>query len=636
MTKEELAKKIKAKYPQYKNVNDVELADKIIAKYPVYKQQITASKPKAEPAKKSTARKVVDFVAPGVAGFGETLGGALAAVTGTAKKAREIQEQESETTQMILDALKKESDPTKQSKLKEMLKKNLGQKSVSNLEDIIPETKKTGKQIAGEAIGTAATFASYGKLPGAIGAATKAPSIGKGIMAGAKQGAKIGGIFGTAQGVSSGMMEDKSVTDIAKQGLAGGAIGTTLGGVTGGITGGISGAFNAKAARKAEIRKLLSQKTKTLTAQQAQKKAGYTLTGDKIAKDKSARTLIRGIEKVDDADIVAIKSMSGGDKTKAKKMLDMAQKAKSNRFYLKRSSDVVGETIVDYTKVINKANKTAGKQLDTVAKGLKGKPFDFTAPINEFSQSLDDMGVKVNSNGKLNFKGSNIEGVKSAENLTNKIWNRLKGTGIQKEDAYTAHQLKKFIDENVAYGKSAEGLTGKTVNIVKQLRHTIDSQLDNAYSSYNKVNTEYADTISILNEMAEIFGKKFDINKGMPEVKAGQVANRILGNSAKRGDIMNMINILEKEAVKRGGTKGQSILSQVVFVDMLEEIFGTQATRSLQGQVARGTKGAVGIGKNLATGNVVGAATTGIETVADHLMKTTEADIIKALINLIQ
>ena len=41
MTKQELAQKVKAKYPQYQNIEDNELADKILAKYPVYQSQIT-------------------------------------------------------------------------------------------------------------------------------------------------------------------------------------------------------------------------------------------------------------------------------------------------------------------------------------------------------------------------------------------------------------------------------------------------------------------------------------------------------------------------------------------------------------------------------------------------------------------
>jgi len=43
MTKQELAQKIKTKYPQYKDEDDNTLADKILAKYPVYQSQITDS-----------------------------------------------------------------------------------------------------------------------------------------------------------------------------------------------------------------------------------------------------------------------------------------------------------------------------------------------------------------------------------------------------------------------------------------------------------------------------------------------------------------------------------------------------------------------------------------------------------------
>lgn len=41
MTPQEFAQKIKAKYPQYQNVDDIELTNKILAKYPIYRSQIS-------------------------------------------------------------------------------------------------------------------------------------------------------------------------------------------------------------------------------------------------------------------------------------------------------------------------------------------------------------------------------------------------------------------------------------------------------------------------------------------------------------------------------------------------------------------------------------------------------------------
>lgn len=70
MTREELAKKIKAKNPAYSNLDDNELVDKIIAKYPVYKSQITETNVVKQPtvqeqqAYQKTIKPVVKSTGP--------------------------------------------------------------------------------------------------------------------------------------------------------------------------------------------------------------------------------------------------------------------------------------------------------------------------------------------------------------------------------------------------------------------------------------------------------------------------------------------------------------------------------------------------------------------------------------------
>lgn len=78
MTKQELGQKIKLKYPQYKNIDDVELADKIIAKYPVYQSQITEEKPKAGFGQYNLKEAVEDV--------GQTFGNIKKTAQDTAKK----------------------------------------------------------------------------------------------------------------------------------------------------------------------------------------------------------------------------------------------------------------------------------------------------------------------------------------------------------------------------------------------------------------------------------------------------------------------------------------------------------------------------------------------------------------------
>jgi len=50
LTIEQFAQKVKAKYPEYKDVNDSVLVEKMVAKYPEYKTKINYETPKQQPA----------------------------------------------------------------------------------------------------------------------------------------------------------------------------------------------------------------------------------------------------------------------------------------------------------------------------------------------------------------------------------------------------------------------------------------------------------------------------------------------------------------------------------------------------------------------------------------------------------
>jgi hypothetical protein len=80
MTKQELGQKMKVKYPQYQNIDDVELADKIIAKYPVYASQITEA-----PAKPSVGFGKYDLKEAGQ-DIAQTFGALKTTAKDTAKK----------------------------------------------------------------------------------------------------------------------------------------------------------------------------------------------------------------------------------------------------------------------------------------------------------------------------------------------------------------------------------------------------------------------------------------------------------------------------------------------------------------------------------------------------------------------
>jgi hypothetical protein len=63
----EFSKKIKDKYPQYKDVDDLTLAKKVIEKYPQYKERVTFEEVKKEPAKLEVQKKNIDLTPSGLA-----------------------------------------------------------------------------------------------------------------------------------------------------------------------------------------------------------------------------------------------------------------------------------------------------------------------------------------------------------------------------------------------------------------------------------------------------------------------------------------------------------------------------------------------------------------------------------------
>ena len=174
-----------------------------------------------------------------------------------------------------------------------------------------------------------------------------------------------------------------------------------------------------------------------------------------------------------------------------------------------------------------------------VARGLQEDQRVSPEPaVNTFLDDLDDIGVRFRRGNPV-FGGSDIEGITPAENLITKVVERAKNVS---DDANELHKLKKFIDEQVTFGRTGEGLSGRTERILKGFRNSIDEVLDTTFDSYNQANSRYSEAIRLFDTTKSVLGNKFDPSQGT--IRAGAVARRILGNSANRGDILEFLQNL--------------------------------------------------------------------------------------------
>jgi len=500
-------------------------------------------------------------------GFGQAL-----AQKGTQKLIEETQKEQFDLQGKLVAQIKtaKEQgrDTTRLENALNLLNEDV-QEFGSGAEKLLNPNELTNKEVVGDAL-QLATTAGGAKVAGAVaGKAVGATTAGQGFIQGAKAGLTGGAVTGAASGAAQGLQANKDTEGILTDTAMGAGIGGLGGAIIGGIIGGVSVSMNGKELRQEVLKQQIASGQKPPPPPPAQK-----------ARLREAK--LQGFE---DQDIDFVSSMNSIDKTKAQKMVDIADKASKNKRVLERPIDVVGDSMVDRIKFIENANKDAGKNLNEVAKSLRGQAVDANN-IEKTAQSLiDDLGITRTPTGKLNFDNSVFKNTPAIQKKLNKFINEIP-TG--QADAYDVHIFKKSIDELVEFGTQGEGLKGNAERILKALRASADEALDTTFDTYNQANTDFANTKNILNQAEELFGKKVGIKS---KERGGQLLRSVFSNNTQRPRVLKLVEELDLIAKNYGGKFDDNLLDQALFTEILEDVYGTQATTSLQGQVQRAVTG---------------------------------------------
>ena len=288
----------------------------------------------------------------------------------------------------------------------------------------------------------------------------------------------------------------------------------------------------------------------------------------------------------------SIKNASKGTKDRMLEMVDIAEKISGRRELAQsmRSSNVLGDAMIERITRVLEVNKESGRSVGAAATELKGKLVDFDPVIENFTGSLNDLGITLaqNKNGKIvpNFEGSDIQGFSGLEGSIKRVVSRLRDA--KEVDAYSLHKIKQYIDEGISYGKSQKGLGGKTEGALRSLRSDISTLLNDNFDDYAKANKDYSETITAIDAIKSV-SPRFD-PRNLSKGYLGTQARKLTGNWANKDDMLDAINVVDQLAVKHGGIYTDNILSLNMLVDELNSVFGTQARTSLQGELAKGVK----------------------------------------------
>lgn len=320
--------------------------------------------------------------------------------------------------------------------------------------------------------------------------------------------------------------------------------------------------------------------------------------------------------------LAAIKAGSPEDKKRMLKMLQMKQATLKNKKleYMVRPTNIAGDSLLERVEHVRKVNQDVGKLFNQVIPKLKGARVDTESVGRAFFDDLDAVGISLRKNEagelELDFGNSVVRDVPAARNAINKVFgwlvDRQFGTTT---DAFEVHRAKKYIDEVVTYGKEKDGLAGETERILKRLRAGLNETLNDNFDDYRMINKVYSDTITTLDDIQDVMGKKIDLLSPNANTALGTRLRTLVSNQQGRAAMIDAINQLETVARRYGGEYNDDVLTQMLFADELDVVLGGAPRNALSGEMLKAVKrgieeaaGGKGVIRGLA-GKVVGKLT---------------------------
>ena len=336
----------------------------------------------------------------------------------------------------------------------------------------------------------------------------------------------------------------------------------------------------------------LAERSAQKSAQNKFKAAIAPEVTEKVSRDPRFGSFVQEAQKqgLKDKDINLLSSIKDGDKEDMQEMFNRTVKAQSDPRQTARAADKLGETVTSQVDQVAKMNKQQGRMVDQAAKGLKGQPVDVTDLQDHVVKTLDDADIFIDPDtGDLDFSGSLFQHTPEIQKELQKVIRAIPDGS----DAYQLHIFKKSVDNLLDYTKRTGGLSGKADNLLGSLRASADDLLDNNFPDYNAANTSFKFSKDFLTKAESVAGKSVDFSTVRGQQAFGQALRSAFSNNKSRGATLDFISELQKtaEALDLVGAD-KNVLDQALFVNLLEETFGSEAATGLASEVAKGVNAA--------------------------------------------
>lgn len=308
----------------------------------------------------------------------------------------------------------------------------------------------------------------------------------------------------------------------------------------------------------------------------------------------------------DPAIVQRIKTSSPEDIVAAKEMLNRQVRNTALERGVPAAKEVPGETILQFPTYAVKARKDIGAALGDVVEALPDTKLDISPQVKQISDLLQSKGIAISKKGRL-FGDTVVQGDLP---IYQRMWDLIKPLeNVSQATPKRLDEIRRVIFKEFNLAKArTQPFSDEALKVAEKFRQVLAEPISAIDENYMKLSQAYAEITSPLEEFTKLINYKGNLDDiGEKTLKAGEVAQRVLGNAADRPT--SVISDLEN-AVRKYGFKGKgNWQDQVWLSDLIEEIVGSTQTRSLAGGVKRGTTNAIenALGQAAQSGNILSA-----------------------------
>ena len=293
------------------------------------------------------------------------------------------------------------------------------------------------------------------------------------------------------------------------------------------------------------------------------------------------KSVLNGVD-INDAQVL-YKKVTPDQKPIIKKLVDTAKEFEQGG--KTDPIEIVGRPIIERMKVLNKDAGVIGNKLSKVADNLGNVAKEETTGkvFNELKKVQGLNGLKVNPNGKLNFKNTTLTTVETASDrkAIQSIFDSAtkSGTGKQK------HLLRQELFETLGgKKKSLSNITGTQEKAYEAVRKGLSNVLDSKNSKYKVLNKAYATVVKPISEMKKLLrvaGEEGDIM----DMSAGLLARKLTSNASSRLQVKAILRAMDNAVSKKGKTLTNVENLQDVY-NILDKYYNISGKTTLQSQTA--------------------------------------------------